>query len=184
MDKKIIGGVFKEQEEAIRVIEQLEKSGFKRDDISVFAKGDDADAIEDKTDASVTDTKDDNKGKKSGKGAGIGAGSGVVLGGLAGLGLVAIPGAGPIMAAGPIAAAIEGGVIGAGGGAIVGALTGAGIPEEDAKEYEKYINDGYTVVLVEAEEDKHQDVYTTFRDNNTANTHMYPGPDETDKGSV
>ncbi|MCE7791125.1 general stress protein [Salipaludibacillus sp. CUR1] len=184
MEKKIIGGVFKEQQEAVDVIDQMEKNGFDRKDISVFAKGDDAEKVDDHTDIDVADNDDNNRGKNAGKGVGIGAGTGAVLGGAAGLGLLAIPGAGPIMAAGPIAAAVEGGVIGAGGGGIVGALTGAGIPEEEAKEYEKYINDGHIVVLVEANEDQQTNVYSTFRDHNTVNSHMYPGHDDMDKGSV
>ncbi|SDO51727.1 general stress protein [Alkalicoccus daliensis] len=186
MEKKIVGGVFSNEEEAVRAIEALENQGFKRDDFSVFAQGDDADAIGDKTDVDVADsTDDDNKGKKAGKGAGIGAGSGAVLGGAAGLGLLAVPGAGPFLAIGPIAAAIEGGVLGAGGGGLVGALTGAGINEEDAKEYDQYIKDGNVVVLVEADENQESDVYTTFRDNNTRNTHMYPDQDaESQRGGL
>ncbi|TMW72780.1 general stress protein [Alteribacter natronophilus] len=183
MEKKIIGGVFKEEQEAVDVIEQLEKGGFSRDDISIFAKGDDADNIDDKTDVDVTG--DDNKrGKKAGKGLGIGAGSGAVLGGAAGLALLAIPGAGPIMAAGPIAGAIEGGVIGAGGGGLVGALTGAGIPEDEAKEYNSYVNDGYIVVLVEANQEQQPGVYDTFREHNTVNRHMYPDEGNSDRAGV
>ena len=174
MEKKIIGGVFKEEQEAVDVIEALERNGFDSKDISIFAKGDDADAIEDKTDVNVANDNDSKRGKNAGKGLGIGAGAGTLLGGAAGLALLAIPGAGPIMAVGPIAAAIEGGVIGAGGGGLVGALTGAGIPEKEAKEYDTYVNDGYSVVLVEANQEQQPAVYSTFKSNNTVNEHMYP----------
>ncbi|MFC5712038.1 general stress protein [Thalassorhabdus alkalitolerans] len=176
MDKKIIGGVFRNEQDAVNAIEGLEKNGYNKDDISIFVKNDeDADAIEDKTDANVTDNADDNnRGKGAGKGLGIGAGSGAVLGGIAGLGVLAIPGIGPIAAVGPIAAAIEGGAIGAAGGGIVGALTGAGIPEEEAKEYDKYLEEGNILVLVEADEKQESSVYDTFTTHNTVNTDMYP----------
>lgn len=184
MEKKFIGGVFRTEEEAVNVIENLEKSGFTREDISIFAKGEDAEAIDDKTDVDVEGDDGDNKGKKAGKGVGIGAGTGAVLGGAAGLSLLAIPGAGPIMAAGPIAAAIEGGVIGAGGGGIVGALTGAGISKEDAERYEKYVEDGNIVIMVEASEDQQEGIYSTFRDHGTLNSDMYSKTDDTHKGGL
>ncbi|WP_100405503.1 general stress protein [Bacillus solitudinis] len=177
MEKKIIGGVFKDQFDAVNVIEQLERNGYNRNDISIFAKDEVISrTITDKTEIDVSgDTKDHhNRGKKAGKGLGIGAGAGAVLGGAAGLALLAIPGVGPIMAAGPIAAAIEGGLIGAGGGGIVGALTGAGITEEQAKEYDKYLNEGYIVILVEADQTQEENVFGTYTSHNTRNTHMYP----------
>lgn len=177
MTKKIIGGVFKEHEEVIRVIEELKLKGYSIDDISVFAKsGEDLSDIQHETNASVT-TDSSERGKHAGKGAGIGAASGGILGGtlgaILGAGLFAIPGIGPIAAAGPIVAGLTGAGVGAGGGGIVGALVGAGIPEEHAREYERYLNDGYIVVLVDAEGSKEQEVHHLFDKYNTANRHMY-----------
>jgi hypothetical protein len=177
MEKKIIGGVFKDQFDAVNVIEQLERNGYNRKDISIFAKDDGiSEAIEEKTDIEVSgdSKKKNNRGEKAGKGFGIGAGAGAVLGGIAGLGLLAIPGAGPIVAAGPIAAAIEGGLIGAGGGGLVGAMTGAGLTEDQAKEYDKYLNEGHIVILVEADKTQEENVFNTYTSNNTRNSHMYP----------
>ena len=173
MDKEIIGGVFKEENDAIEAIKGLQKIGYGKDDLTVLAK--DEDEVKDIQDETGADVEKDSsgRGKNAGKGAGIGAGTGGVLGGIAALiaeaGLFFVPGIGPLVAAGPLAATITGLVC----GGIVGALSGAGVPEEHAIEYEQYLKDGYIIVLVEAAEDKDQ-VYTTFASNRTENTNMYP----------
>jgi hypothetical protein len=62
--------------------------------------------------------------------------------------LLAIPGIGPLLAAGPIVAALAGaGAVGAVGG-IAGALVGLGIPEIEAKRYEKEIKEGRLLLSV------------------------------------
>ncbi|MGM0846204.1 MAG: general stress protein [Bacillota bacterium] len=187
MKKSIIGGVFRNKDEASRAIEALHDMGYTKEDISIFAKDkDDVKGIEHETNADVTE-KDSGRGKNAGKGFGIGAGTGGVLGGIAGIiaevGLLAIPGIGVLAAAGPLATALSGAAIGAGGGGLVGALTGAGIPEEHAKEYEKYLNKGNIVVLVEADEDREEKVYGHFSRNNSLNTHTYPENVRVNNGS-
>ena len=178
MPNKIIGGVFAVAEDAEKAINELKIQGYQSEDISVFAKDkDQVDKIEDETGTNVTAEKD-GRGKNAGKGAGIGAVSGGVLGGIVGLiaeaGLLAIPGIGPLVAAGPIATTLAGLGIGAGGGGIVGALVGVGIPEEQAKEYEKYLKDNKVIVLVEVNEENQSDVYRNFISNKTENSTMYP----------
>ncbi|WP_223701822.1 general stress protein [Sutcliffiella deserti] len=177
MNKTIIGGVFKNQEEAVRTIHALHDSGYTKDDISIFAKDkDDVKGIEKVTHGEVT-KKDSGRGSNAGKGFGIGAGTGGVLGGIVGIiaeiGLLAIPGIGVLAAAGPLASVLTGAAIGAGGGGIVGALTGAGIPKEHAQEYETHLKKGHIVILVEADEKSKNDVYGHFSSNNSMNTHMY-----------
>ena len=178
MSKTIIGGVFRNQDEAVRAIEALHDLGYSKEDISIFAKDkDDVKSIEHETNSDVTES-ESGRGKNAGKGFGIGAGTGGVLGGIAGIiaeiGLLTIPGVGVLAAAGPLATALSGAAIGAGGGGLVGALTGAGIPEEHAKEYEDHLNKGHIVVLVDAEEDRRDKVYGHFSENNSLNTHTYP----------
>ncbi|MGF2614896.1 low temperature-induced protein [Rossellomorea vietnamensis] len=187
MKKSIIGGVFRNKDEAVRAIEALHDMGYTKEDISIFAKdNDDVKGIQHETDSKVTE-KDSGRGKNAGKGFGIGAGTGGVLGGIAGIiaevGLLTIPGVGVLAAAGPLATALSGAAIGAGGGGLVGALTGAGIPEEHAKEYENYLNKGNIVVLVEADEDREDKVYGHFSNNNAMNTHTYPERVRVNNGS-
>ncbi|MGW8956040.1 hypothetical protein [Paenibacillus sp. NPDC055715] len=81
-------------------------------------------------------------GTKAPEGVATGAATGGVVGGgaglLVGIGAFAIPGIGPILAAGPIAATLTGAAVGAGAGGLVG----LGIPEDDARQHETYVNQG------------------------------------------
>lgn len=92
------------------------------------------------------------KNTKAPEGATTGATTGGIIGGvlglLAGIGALAIPGVGPFVAAGPLLATLSG--IGAGGtiGGIIGALVGAGIPEYEAKRYEKSLKQGSILLSV------------------------------------
>lgn len=102
MEKTIVGGVFRDSDEAIGAIRRLKEMGFDTNDLSIFAKDDDKlENIEDQTDVDVIEN-DSGRGKNAGKGAGIGAGTGGVLGGIAGLiaeiGLLSIPGIGVLVA--------------------------------------------------------------------------------------
>ena len=165
MTQKIVGA-FSTEQEATRAIEDLKQQGFGTDEISVIAKDrDDISTINDET------------GTKAPEGLASGAATGGVLGGvaglLAGLGALAIPGIGPILAAGPIAATLTGAAVGAGAGGLVGGLIGLGIPEEEAKEYDEFVEEGRILVLVDTDDDRSNGVYDSFRRNNTLNEHRY-----------
>jgi hypothetical protein len=134
-------GLAKNEDHAIRIVEQLKAAGFSANDISVL--------FPDKT-----GTKDfaHEHHTKAPEGAAAGAGAGGVLGGalgwLAGIGALAIPGLGPFIAAGPIMAALSGAAAGAALGGIAGALIGLGIPEYEAKRYEGKIKEGNVLISV------------------------------------
>lgn len=165
MARKIVGA-FNTEQEATRAIEDLKQQGYSTDDISVIAKDrDDVNAVTDETET------------KAPEGLASGAATGGVLGGvtglLAGLGALAIPGIGPIVAAGPIAATLTGAAVGAGAGGLVGGLIGLGIPEDEAREYDEYVEEGRILVMVEVEDERSGGVYDTFRRNNTLNAHHY-----------
>jgi hypothetical protein len=92
------------------------------------------------------------KATKAPEGATAGATGGAVLGGalglLVGIGALAIPGLGPFIAAGPLVATLAG--VGVGGtiGGLAGALVGMGIPEYEAKAYEKQLEKGGILISV------------------------------------
>lgn len=163
-DKKIVG-VFETEEEASRAITGLQRYGFPSGDISVITK--DRDDLE-----SITS----DTGTKAPEGVAAGVATGSMLGGvaglLAGIGALAIPGIGPILAAGPIAATLAGAAVGAGAGGMVGGLIGLGIPEDEAKDYEAYVDKGKILVIVEAKE-RDTDIYDVFRENRSLNAHRY-----------
>lgn len=146
-------GVFKSRRDAENALSALRDSGFTMDKISVLAK--DADRNEEIAGVDVQDRNQmkDDGGNEASEGAGIGAVTGTALGGLGGLlvGLEAlvIPGVGPFLAAGTVATTLAGAGLGAASGAIVGALAGLGIPEEDAKAYDKRVSQGDYLVLIE-----------------------------------
>ncbi|MVO98762.1 general stress protein [Paenibacillus lutrae] len=165
MEKKIVG-VFDSEREAIQSIEGLKQQGFSSDDISIITK--------DKHEAAEIG---DRTGTKAPEGAATGAATGGVVGGvtglLAGLGALAIPGVGPFLAAGPIAATLTGAAVGAGAGGLVGGLVGMGIPEDEAQQYDSYVNEGKILVLVDSHSDRDEHVYDTFRTNRSLNASSY-----------
>ena len=141
MNRRIVG-VYQNGEEATLAIEELHKQGYSPEQISVIAK-----------DREEMAEISDETGTKAPEGLATGAAAGGFLGGMAGLlagiGVLAIPGVGPILAAGPIVATLTGAAVGAGTGGLVGGLIGMGISEEDAREYNRYVDEGRILVLVD-----------------------------------
>lgn len=166
MTKKIVG-VFDTEQEATRAIEGLQNQGFSNDEISVITR--DRDELR---------NINEDTGTKAPEGVATGAATGGVLGGvtglLAGIGALAIPGIGPILAAGPIVATLTGAAVGAGAGGLVGGLIGLGIPEDEAKEYEGYVDSGKILVLVEDNGRGYQ-AHDVFRGNRSLNATRYEG---------
>jgi hypothetical protein len=125
--------------QAENIVDELKNAGFANDQISVLMP-----------DKRETQEFAQEKHTKAPKGAATGAVTGGVVGGvlgwLAGIGSLTIPGLGPFIAAGPLAAAIAGLGAGAAVGGVAGALIGLGIPEDEAKEYEKKIKQGNVLV--------------------------------------
>src|ERR1700760_4933808 len=108
MDKAVFA-IARNEDQAIRIANQLKAAGFSGNDISVL--------LPDK--AGSRDFAHEQH-TKAPEGAAAGAGAGAVLGGalgwIVGIGALAIPGVGPFIAAGPIMAALAGGAGGGRGG--------------------------------------------------------------------
>ncbi|MEK4355005.1 hypothetical protein BSK65_07795 [Paenibacillus odorifer] len=166
MNKRIVG-VFAAEYEASRAIEELKRQGCRTEDISIIARNSES-----------ADTLRDESGTQAPEGIATGAATGGLLGGLTGLlmgiGALAIPGIGPIIAAGPLAATLAGAAIGAGSGGLVGGLIGLGIPEEEAKRYDNYVDEGHILVMVDVEgEQKEEEVKRIFVQHNSLNTDRF-----------
>ncbi len=133
--------VYHDQSKLETAVDRLKAAGFESQDISVVFP-----------DRGRTDQFAMERNTKAPEGAATGGGTGIVVGGvlgwLAGIGTLAIPGIGPLLAAGPIVAALAG--AGAGGvvGGIAGGLIGLGMPEMEAKRYEKEIKEGRMMLSV------------------------------------
>jgi uncharacterized protein (TIGR02271 family) len=142
-DGGTIVGLFKNQIDAERGIECLKQSGFSDNQIGV--------AMRDREQQKnlIEDT-----GTQAAEGAATGAVSGGVLGGviglLAGVGALALPGVGPIIAGGALASTLAGAGIGAAAGGLLGALVGMGVPEEDARHFDRGFQAGGILVTVNA----------------------------------
>lgn len=143
MDRTVVA-LFDDVNTAQQALEELLRSGFDRNDVSVVRTNQTGEYT------SGTTTDADTSGAAAG--AGIGAALGGIAGLVIGLGVLAIPGIGPIVAAGPLATTLAGAGIGAAAGGIIGALTDAGIPEEEAGYYAEGIRRGGTLLTVRADD--------------------------------
>jgi hypothetical protein len=136
-------GLFADQSAAERGIESLKAAGFTEQEIGVAAR--DKRQQKDLTEST---------GTTAAEGAAKGAVGGGVLGGIVGLltgvGALVIPGIGPIIAGGALASTLAGAGIGAAAGGLIGALVGMGVPEEDAKHFERGFQQGGVLVTVVA----------------------------------
>jgi hypothetical protein len=136
-------GLFHNQADAERAIEQLKQAGFSENQIGVAMR--DRDRQQELAEGT---------GTQVAEGATAGAIGGGVLGGviglLAGVGALAIPGVGPIIAGGTLASTLAGAGIGAAAGGLLGALIGMGVPEEEARYFDEGFRAGGTLVTVDA----------------------------------
>jgi uncharacterized membrane protein len=141
IERRVAVCVFYGPEAARDAVVALREAGFPADDISLIAP-----------DAAPVADAESSKKEKAREGAITGAVAGGLFGGLAGwlvgLGTFAVPGVGPLVAAGALAGVIGGAALGAGLGAIAGALVGMGVPEDEAKYYEKEVRGGRSLVAV------------------------------------
>jgi uncharacterized protein (TIGR02271 family) len=136
-------GLFADQAEAERGIQALKAAGFSEQQIGV--------AVRDKR---QQEELTEGTGTQAAEGATTGAVGGGVLGGivglLAGVGALVIPGIGPIIAGGALASTLAGAGIGAAAGGLIGALAGMGVPEADARHFERGFQQGGVLVTVQA----------------------------------
>jgi len=142
--ERMLTGLFRDRESAERAYGSLTTRGYGKDDVNLM--------MSDDTRKKYFADEDTELGTKAwedaGKGAAIGGGVGATLAAIAAIGTtLALPGLG-LLIAGPIAAALAGGGAGALTGGLIGALVGHGIPEEQAKHYEKGIREGGIVMGV------------------------------------
>ena len=159
---KTVVGSFDSYDEAERVVEDLTKAGFSRNDISIVANEASRLAEPMTSDAgAIPATEGPTTTAAATSGAATGAVAGGIVGGAAGLvasvaGL-AIPGIGPIIAAGPIVAALSGAGVGAVAGGLLGALTKSGVPEADAHYYAESVRRGGALVTMRVDDEARAD---------------------------
>ena len=138
--------LFADQSAAERGIQALKAAGFTEEQIGVAVR-----------DRQQQQEITEGTGTKAAEGAAAGAMGGGMVGGviglLAGVGALVLPGIGPIIAAGTLASTLTGAGVGAAAGGLIGALAGMGVPDEDAKHFERGFQEGGVLVTVEAGDD-------------------------------
>lgn len=140
---RTVAGIFPNDVQARRAVEDLRGAGIAADRVSVIARDPDA----------AREIAGEARAEVVG-GTALGGGLGAILGGaagwLVGIGALVLPGIGPVIAAGPIAAALGiagttaavGAGAGAVGGGLIGALMGWGFSESEARDFESRIEQG------------------------------------------
>lgn len=154
---KTVVGLYNNIVDARNAIDDLVRSGFNREDISLIASNRWADerqtmAVVDGDHDTVIDS--DHLGSDVVAGAATGGAVGGLGGVLLGLGALAIPGVGPIIAAGPLVAGLAGAGIGAAVGGLVGALVNWGVPTTDAELYTESVRRGSILVGLKTDESR------------------------------
>src|SRR2546430_3510245 len=142
-DRSTVVGVFELRSEADAAIYELQRAGFRDEQIGFIVRNEDTGAAT---------TVEDGNTTEAAPGAAVGAVSGGIIGGVIGAAAaLLIPGLGPAIAGGILVTVLGGAAIGAAAGGIVGALVGMGVPEEEARYYEGEFHSGRTLVTVRAD---------------------------------
>src|SRR5215211_3098071 len=148
-----ITGVFKSQDQAENVVNQLRSLGIPDKRIGIVRPGTHSEGLE--AGVPVSDTEEPGMGRAMG--AAVGGAMGAAGGATAGLAVasLAVPGIGPLLAFGMVGAALLG-TVGAAAGSSVGDQVeeelGEGIPHEDVYLFEDALRHGQTVLVTYAEE--------------------------------
>jgi uncharacterized protein (TIGR02271 family) len=144
--KPAVVGVFHDQSNAQKAVNQLRSAGFAESEIGMITQK----GAHDTTIAHDGKGAHDGDGTNAAEGAAVGAATGVGVGALWALGIAAgiLPAIGPAIAGGILASILTSAASGAAVGGLVGALVGLGIPEEEAKHYESEVKSGRTIVTV------------------------------------
>lgn len=154
--RNVVSAVFHDAENAEDAYARAIERGYSREDVMVLMSDQARDEYFPSERVEV------ERESKAMEGAGVGGALGTALGAIAGaiaaIGTaVAIPGLGLIVA-GPLAGALAGAGAGGAAGGLIGALVGAGIPEYEAKHYEKRLKEGAIVVGAEARTEEEADL--------------------------
>ncbi|WP_412063376.1 hypothetical protein [Rubrivirga sp. IMCC45206] len=170
-DRPLYTGTYRDPASANNAYASLRDRGYTKDDIHVVMSDD----TWERYNRDVAEVEIE-QGSKAAEGAGVGAAVGGTAGGVLGAivgvgGAVLIPGIGAI--AGPIAGALLGAGAGGAGGSLLGALIGAGIPEDQAKVYEKDVKDGGIVMGVHPRDNDRDYLDTHYRETGAENTYYY-----------
>lgn len=166
-------GLFDDFATAQKVVDDLVKRGFRRDEISLMANATSSEYAKYFHPDGNTAINEQERPLTAGEGAGVGATVGAVTGIVVGLASFVIPGIGPVIGAGPLIAGLAGGTVGVLAGAATGGIAAglieAGVPHEEAALYEESIRRGGTLVAVQSPDTATGTVQSVMRDYHAVN---------------
>jgi len=147
-----VTALFKDRTEASEALIRLEGVGFREEQISLV--------MTDETRGTHFGLKEGNKADEgAAAGATVGGILGAILAGIATAGVIAIPGLN-LVVTGALVSGLAGLGAGAAVGGLLGGLVGAGIPEHEAKIYEKEIQRGSVLLAVKVENSEQKKLAT------------------------
>jgi hypothetical protein len=127
-------GIFRDPTQARRAIDELKHAGYSDQEIGYLTRVGTEEVANDVVGSAAT-----------------GAIGGGILGGLLGAAAsLLIPGIGPFVAGGILAATLGTAGVGALAGSLIGILTSMGVPEEEARFYQRELEAGHTIVTVKS----------------------------------
>lgn len=144
--KNHVIGVYENEQQAAKVVEDLKVKGYTAEEISVIARN---------TEEHSEITQEIKPSTMDGAIAGATTGAAIGMAGLAvGLSSILIPGFGAVLAAGPIMTTIGGAVVGAssGAGGLKRALMEIGVSADEAERYSDEVQDGKILVFLHSKE--------------------------------
>jgi hypothetical protein len=151
-------GVFDDHGAARRAVDDLRRAGFTEGQLGVMVRDADTELRSGPADQATTEPSKWEEGAATGAVAGAGIGALWALGIAGGV----LPGIGPVVAGGILASVLASAAGTAVVGGVLGALIGLGIPEEEARCYEREFHAGRTLVTVNAA-GRFDEVRTIFR---------------------
>lgn len=160
----VVTGLFQSRFDAEKALRQAEAAGIREDQISLV--------MTDQTRSNHFAMEEGNKVDEGvAAGATFGGVTGAVLGAVLSAGVLAIPGLN-LVVTGALVSGLAGLGAGAAVGGLLGGLIGAGIPEHEAKLYEKEIQRGSVLLAVKTENDAQKktvkDIFETLNASNIA----------------
>jgi uncharacterized membrane protein len=149
---KSIVGVYESHDKAVVALQELKKSGYPDNLLSIVGK---ADLIDNHIHIKSSNTVEKAE-------ASIGVVAGAILGILTGVGIFVIPGFGFLYGAGALIGAFAGVDVGLIAGGMTAIFTSAGIDEVNASKYEKHLNEGKFLVFADGDEAQLEQAHQTL----------------------
>jgi uncharacterized membrane protein len=149
---KSIVGVYETHDKALAALQELKRSGYPDNQLSIVGK---ADLIDNHIHIKSSNTVEKAE-------ASIGVVAGAILGILTGVGIFVIPGFGFLYGAGALIGIFAGVDVGLIAGGLAAIFTSAGIDEVNALKYEKHLNEGRFLVFADGDEAKLEQAHETL----------------------